>query len=274
MDCMRMKNPDNNRSVYVLRLLVIALIAASLYTLYVLEQASKTYDQVSAAVSKEPRVTSTVEINDKKLNVPSFVMFKPGQLWALVSRDKPLSAEAGYELIDIPVAHGDADKPMKVARDISNGLQQLVNAAEEADEPLMISSAYRSINEQQQLQDSFVKKNGSELAALYVLPPGASEHHTGLSVDFSSVSDPCSKDSESCSLSQSGAAWLDENAFKYGFIQRYPEGKQPITGVGFEPWHYRFVGKPLALAMHNSDLTFDEVVRQIAPGYAGKQSDN
>jgi D-alanyl-D-alanine carboxypeptidase len=118
------------------------------------------------------------------------------------------------------------------------------------------------------LYRQFVAENGEEMAALYVLPPGTSEHHTGLSVDFSSVSNECAADSDSCSLSQSSAAWLKENASRFGFIQRYPAGAKAITGVGFEPWHYRYVGKPLAEAMATTDLTLEEVTEKLAPGYA------
>jgi D-alanyl-D-alanine carboxypeptidase len=82
------------------------------------------------------------------------------------------------------------------------------------------------------------------------------------------LSDECTEDSDTCSLGTSSAAWLAENAWKYGFILRYPDGKRDITGVGYEPWHYRFVGRPLAKAMQGSNLTFDEVIEQLAPGYA------
>jgi D-alanyl-D-alanine carboxypeptidase len=132
----------------------------------------------------------------------------------------------------------------------------------------MISSAYRSLQDQQATYDSYVAECGTACANQYVLPVGASEHHTGLAVDFSSASDQCAADSDDCSLGASAVTWLADNAWRYGFIHRYPEGKQSITGVAQESWHYRYVGIVMAKAMHGSGLTYDEVVQQLAPGYA------
>lgn len=265
---MRLSTQTNTRARIVIWTLVILLIAITFYALLRLKEAASRYDAQSAILSSQSIVASTVMIGDKTLKIPSYDLFQSGHIWALVSKAHPLKSEASYQLVDIPVAHGDAELPMKVAKDITAPLEQLVNAAEADNEPLMVSSAYRSLAEQQSLYDAFVRKNGSELAALYVSPVGSSEHHTGLAVDLSSVSDICAKDSNSCSLSTSSAQWLEANAARFGFIERYPEGSFQITGVAHEPWHYRFVGVPLALAMQGSGMTYEEIVAQIAPGYA------
>lgn len=265
-----MTEQSKKEPVLLLRILVVILVLVTAYALQVLNEAGERHSQVAAMTASQPTVLKKVQVGDKTVAIPSYELFQTGGVWALVSRERTLDKEAGYKLTDIPVAHGDADKPMRVARMISEPLQRLVNAAEADGESLMISSAYRSLEEQRKIRDSFVAKNGEEMTELYVLPVGASEHHTGLSVDFSSTSDDCAEDSDSCSLSQSAAAWLEDNAARFGFILRYPEGKQPITGVGYEPWHYRYVGPPLARAMTTTNLTYDEVVEQIAPGYTRK----
>jgi D-alanyl-D-alanine carboxypeptidase len=238
-----------------------------MYALLVLRETEQIYKSMSSDLSNQAPIAKTVQIGDKALAIPTYELFKPGNIWALVSKSHPLTGEAGYELVDIPVAHGDSDMPMMVAVNITDELEQLVNAAEVDGESLMVSSAYRSLEEQKQIYDEFVADDGEAAAAQYVLPVGASEHHTGLSVDFSSLSDECAADSDTCSLSQSSAAWLADNAHKYGFILRYMDGKRDITGVRYEPWHYRFVGKPMALAIHGSNLTYEEVLNEIAPGY-------
>lgn len=265
---MQSRETHSKKNIWILRLLVVLLISVTWYALNTLQTTAQIYRDIASSVETQPRFVSSTDIGGSTVNIPTFAMFKPGNLWALVSKKRPLGAEAGYTLVDIPVAHGDEDLPMKVATDISDELQQIVNAAEADGETLMVSSAYRSLKEQQELYDQFVVKNGETLAKQYVSPVGASEHHTGLSVDFSSLSDECADDSNSCSLSQSGAAWLAENAAAYGFIQRYPQGEQAVTGVAFEPWHFRFIGRPLAKAMSQTNLTFDEVVQKLAPGYA------
>lgn len=265
---MQVTSHHHRLPLLLLRILVVALIGVTVFALDNLHRTGKIYDYVAASASASQPIVTRAEVGSETLIIPSYDMFKTGSIWALVSRDRPLAAEAGYSLTPIPVAHGDKNVPMKIAAVISSDLQRLVNAAEADEEPLMISSAYRSLEDQKDVYDSFVKKNGVEMAGIYVLPVGASEHHTGLSVDFSSVSTDCEDDSDTCALSQSGAAWLAKNASKYGFIQRYPQGKQQITGVGYEPWHYRYVGIPFATALSSSDLTFDEAIKQLAPGYA------
>lgn len=265
---MRTSDQPKKEPVLLLRFLLVLLILVTIYALQVLGDAAKRHEQVGALTAAQPHVLKKVQLGDKTISIPSYELFETGNVWALVSRERTLKREAGYPLINIPVAHGDSDKPMQIARIISDPLQRLVNAAEADGESLMVSSAYRSLDEQRQIRDSFVNKYGETMAELYVLPVGASEHHTGLAVDFSSTSEDCADDSDSCSLGQSSAAWLEANAARFGFILRYPEGKQPLTGVGYEPWHYRYVGRPLAEAMAAADLSFDEVVKQIAPGYA------
>lgn len=265
---MQTQHRDKRPHVYLLRFLLLVLIAVTVYAIQSFERAGRTYDDVSTFLSAETIVAKQVAVGTETVAIPNYRMFLPGNVWAIISRDRPLAGEAGHTLVDIPVRHGDEDKPMKVAREITDELERLVNAAEAANEPLMVSSAYRSLAEQGALYDEFVRENGTALAEQYVLPVGASEHHTGLSVDFSSVSSDCAADSDTCSLSQSAAGWLAENAPRHGFILRYPDGKRSITGVGYEPWHYRYVGVPLARAMATTDLTLEETVQLLAPGYA------
>lgn len=265
---MQLSQPASKKNLYLLRLLVLILIGVTVYTLNILNESKTIYTNVAATIAQQPSIAKEATLGDKTIDIPNYEMFKPGSVWALVSKDRPLKGEAGHELIDIPVAHGDENASMKIAKEISDELETLVNAADADGESLMVSSAYRSLEEQRTIHDEYVAKWGEAAAQQYVLPVGASEHHTGLSVDFSSVSDECADDSDTCSLSTSAATWLAGNAWKYGFILRYPDGKRDITGVGFEPWHYRFVGIPLATAIQGSGMTFDEVIAELAPGYA------
>ena len=268
---MKSRPHTNTVSVFILRALLLVLIGVTLYALQALNDTIKVYSNTNEMIATQPNIAAIAEFGDTKLKIPTYELFQEDRIWSITSKDRPLSDEKGFTLVEIPVAHGDEGLPMKVARVLADSLEQLVNAADADGEPLMISSAHRSFAEQQATYDVFVAKNGPDAAATYVLPVGASEHHTGLSVDFSSLSDECAEDSNTCSLSQSGAAWLATNAHRFGFIQRYPMGKQVITGVGFEPWHYRYVGKPLATALAGTNLTLEEAIEQIAPGYAVKE---
>lgn len=261
------KSSSRPRSHASFWLLIIGIIGIGVYSLISLRQTMAVYDQADSNInSVAPARKFTVPGNDK----PVFMMpayLKQGQVWGLISRTHPLPK--GFvppELINTSVAHGDSGTNMQVQKHIEPQLRALFAAAEDDNIELMLSSAYRSIDDQQKLYDQFVAEQGEAMAKQYVAVPGTSEHHTGLAVDMSSASPQCEADSDSCSLSQAAAVWLRQNAAKFGFIQRYPEGKQPITGVAFEPWHYRYVGVPLAREVANSNLTLDEVIEQMAPG--------
>ena len=114
------------------------------------------------------------------------------------------------------------------------------------------------------LNQGYSDEDAKVLASHWVAPPGTSEHHTGLALDFVS--------NESTELNKSfadtkAAKWLLENAESYGFILRYPEGKEDITGIVFEPWHYRFVGVETAAYIMQKGLTFEEYLGAEAVGY-------
>lgn len=261
----------STNSVWLLRVLIVALVATSWYALSALQKTDQLYADLSKTLSDEPVVAKTVDLDGSKLVVPTYDLFRDGGLWALTSREHLLKNKDAYQLVGSPVAHGDKDLPMKVEKRIVEPLKALMAAAEADGETMMLSSAHRSFEEQQATYDKYVAESGEAAAKQYVLPVGASEHHTGLAVDFSSVSTACELDSYDCSLSASAGAWLAENAHKYGFILRYPDGARDITGVGYEPWHYRYVGPVMAKFAYESDLlTYDELVQTIAPGYASR----
>ena len=108
-----------------------------------------------------------------------------------------------------------------------------------------VTEGYRTYEYQQTLYDSAVDKS-------YVSPPGRSEHHTGLAADisYSGVNIANSKQ----------GTWLAENSYKYGFILRYPQDKEHITNISYEPWHFRFVGLPHAYFCFENNLCMEEYI--------------
>ncbi len=94
------------------------------------------------------------------------------------------------------------------------------------------------------------KKEAKKKAEEYVAIPGTSEHQLGLSVDINADTSKCSSDAV--------YQWLDENAYKHGFVKRYPEDKTDITSINNEPWHYRYVGKDAARTMKQENLCLEE----------------
>lgn len=112
------------------------------------------------------------------------------------------------------------------------------------------ASAYRSYDYQVSLYDSYVKRDGKEKADIYSARPGYSEHQTGLCTDINIIDSSFDNTKE--------AEWLRKNAYKYGFILRFPKGKEEITGYEYESWHYRYVGEKAAKIIYEDDLTLEE----------------
>lgn len=205
--------------------------------------------------------------NKDELTVPASNVFAAGNLWALVSKAAPLPDDApAPRLAALRVPHGDMAKPMSVDIRLQQPLAQLFATADTAGLELAISSAYRSVSDQQALLSEIEQTLGPVGAAAIVAKPGTSEHHTGLAVDFSDDTPACRQDSDDCSLGSSTAAWLAEYAPNYGFILRYPASSQATTGYSAESWHYRYVGKPLAVAVAGNDLTLEEAMHVLRPG--------
>lgn len=183
----------------------------------------------------------------------------PANLWTLVNKERSLPMNyvpSDLMMPDLSTrANATADEK-KVRGVINAPLVQMFGDAANAGHNLMIGSAYRSSTTQEQLFNSYVANAGYEEANKYSAHAGHSEHQTGLAVDISTTTQQCYL--SECFIDTADGQWLAENAHKYGFILRYPNGKEAITGYNFEPWHYRYVGIDLATAIHQSDLTLDQ----------------
>ena len=127
------------------------------------------------------------------------------------------------------------------------------NAAKEQGLSLYIRSPYRSYQTQNRLYNDYVARDGKKAADTYSARPGYSEHQTGLAFDVTSPT----TDFDTFRYSKE-FTWLVEHAHEYGFILRYPEGKEYITGYIYEPWHYRYVGVEVATKMKETGLTYEE----------------
>ena len=118
---------------------------------------------------------------------------------------------------------------------------------------IIITSAYRSYQYQKDLFDRYVARDGLKAAERYSARPGQSEHQTGLAIDVSVPNDSFLNFGGSIE-----SEWINTNAHRFGFIVRYKEGKEAITGYMPEPWHLRYLEKDLAGKVYESKLTYDE----------------
>lgn len=174
----------------------------------------------------------------------------------VVNKDNELPTNFRENLVDFRGA--------KVDKRIADNLSKMMDDAASDSVNLWISSGYRSVKLQAEIMDDEISKNireghsreeAEELAKKLVAEPGKSEHHTGLAIDFNGVSDDF--------YNTDAYKWLIENAQNYGFILRYPESKKDITGINFEPWHFRYVGVSAAKAMHGKDICLEEYIDSI-----------
>lgn len=204
---------------------------------------------------------------DDPSNAPRTLDELPWNL-QLINGSHPLSADfAPSELAAIPGGKHTIDSRVYEA------LMAMLDAADSAGVPPAICSAYRTYNYQQQLFEKRVERcrkekglKGEEAereAAFWVARPGASEHQAGLAIDLIDKNYTELDENQESTPTQK---WLMAYCAEYGFILRYPTAKSPITGIGYEPWHYRYVGTEFASSITESGLCFEEWLERYLTG--------
>ncbi|MDE6781419.1 MAG: D-alanyl-D-alanine carboxypeptidase family protein [Ruminococcus sp.] len=157
--------------------------------------------------------------------------------------DGILIANKSYEL---PADYN----PAGLTADTQTAFSEMSAAALKDGIKLWVYSGFRSYNYQKQIYDNYVAFYGQAAADTFSARAGHSEHQTGLAIDVNCADDSFDGTPE--------AVWLAENCWKYGFIIRYPKGKQHITGYKYEPWHIRYIGREKAEDVYKSRLTLEE----------------
>lgn len=135
--------------------------------------------------------------------------------------------------------------------------EEMAAAARKAGYELTAFSTFRSFEYQTTLYNRYVERDGKDNADRYSARPGYSEHQTGLAFDIGEVGRKELWLTSEFGETEAGK-WLAENAHFYGFILRYPKGKEDITGYMYESWHFRYLGIPLATEVKESGLTLEE----------------
>lgn len=192
-------------------------------------------------------------------------------LWVVVNKTRPLNPEQ-YQpanLIAVPSA-GLQLNPYgrKLRKDAAYATVELAKAMKAVGKGrLVIQSGFRSFSEQKIVHDRQVSKYGLKTGEALAARAGYSEHQTGLALDVSARNQGCQI--RTCFGGTKAGLWLARNAYKYGFIIRYPKYASPVTGYQYEPWHLRFVGKELATDMKNSNIhTLEQYFKlPSAPNY-------
>ncbi len=213
----------------------------------------------TAEVSSEPTEESTEP-------EPTYIGTAPetsDPLLLLVNREHPIPENYQPELKQLEAwDHSVA----KVAYD---DLRAMLTAGVEENLSFQVCSAYRTREEQQTLFDEDLQKlldegkSREEAYAevlAYTMPGGCSEHETGLALDIVSTSNQKLDESQE---STAETRWLHEHCWEYGFVLRYPEEKSTLTGIAYEAWHYRYVGRAAAKFLTENHLTLEEYWEQF-----------
>lgn len=197
----------------------------------------------------------------------------PESIDVLVNRRNPLQPidhePQDLTTPDVPMVYDD----QQMRQEASESLEELFTAAQEESLSLTVTTAYRDHDHQQRLYEQRLAELGQERADEFTARPGHSEHQTGLAVDLSSLNHPeCYL--HPCFGETPAGMWLAENAQRFGFIIRYQEGTEDITGYPYEPWHLRYLGTETAQDVHEADLTLEEYWdKPPAPEYPDRESD-
>lgn len=150
------------------------------------------------------------------------------------------------ELVSVQYGYGRGE----VKKVLFDNFKMMADDAKVLGLNIYIASGYRSYDYQNVLYNQYVNRDGKAQADTYSARPGHSEHQTGLAIDLNDISYNFGYTNE--------FKWLKDNAYRYGFILRYPENNTDLTGYVYEPWHYRYVGLEVAKYIYENNITYDE----------------
>lgn len=177
----------------------------------------------------------------------------------LVNKKNPLGLDYEPDNLvkpNVKFLRDTSDESRYMDETAAKALEELFQVAKSENINLIGSSAYRSYKSQVRVLKDEISSKGVDYANKYVAKPGKSEHQSGLSIDVTNEARCFDKTSPE-------AQWLANNAYRFGFILRYPEGKEDITGYNYEPWHIRYVGKDAAKEIYEKNITLEEYLNKI-----------
>jgi D-alanyl-D-alanine carboxypeptidase len=175
--------------------------------------------------------------------------------WKRTLVDTNLRLGKGYRPPDlVSVSNAGIEGSGQLRAIVIDDLRAMARAARKAGAGIAIRSAFRSYSQQVAVFNGWVAKSGYQQALLYSARPGHSEHQLGTTADFRSASSATPPWGYSDWATTKSGRWMQQNAWKYGWVLSYPKGKQKIVCYGYEPWHWRYVGRELAAEIRESGL--------------------
>ena len=255
--------------IIILMIIIILIIIGGI--MFINSTPNKTKETTPKEKTKKEEVTTktTVELEKTPKNNQEFKNLKDGEY--ITEKGYHLEIKDGIAYIENNIIVNktysipDSFKPQNpsteitedkcnncINKDAMEAFKLMQSDATSIGLNIYISSGYRSYNYQEKLYNNYISISGKEKADTYSARPGHSEHQTGTCFDLNSIDDSFANTSE--------GKWINQNAYLYGFIIRYPKGKETLTGYQYESWHLRYVGKELAKKLYNDSnwLTLEE----------------
>ncbi len=237
------------------------ILAFSIFLLLFAKDASAPSNQ------EQPNSAATDSSQQSSFDKKAHALDEPDSIWWIVSKVRPLNpisyAPSDLVVPNIPLRASRGDGEMRLRQETAVALEEMVAAAKVSGIKLLLASGYRSYQLQVSVYNGYVQQEGQAWADKYSARPGTSEHQTGLAVDLGAASRQC--ELEICFADLPEGKWLAVNAYLYGFVIRYPEGKYEVTGYEFEPWHFRYVGKELSAELHKQNIQTLEEFFGVVP---------
>ncbi len=252
-------------------ILTLALLAGAGFGCYYVASKSVTIDQTTTYYTPSTEPTEpepdpnaiqydSVEVANSAVNEGPLILVNNSTACVPVTEDQLVSLylkklEAESEAFSV------RDAELYVTGEFADAIIAMLNDfnAATGDDNILVLSGYRSQELQQKLYDEDLAATGNETSERVAMP-GYSEHQTGLGIDLT-ISGENEYDGTGI------YSWIDEHCAEYGIVLRYPEDKQAITDIQYEPWHYRYVGKPHASFMMQQGLVLEEYLQMLKSNY-------
>ena len=201
---------------------------------------------------------------DGSAEEPAGPSWDPESTHVLVNAQNPLEPRdyAPADLVE-PDVRTSEEAELRLRAEPSAALEEMMAAIQSEDMELAATSGYRSYESQQAVYAENYAEDGVESTDETTARPGYSEHQTGLAVDVISIDNPDCIEGD-CFADTPEGEWVAQNAHRFGFIIRYPDGAEDVTGYHYEPWHVRYVGVETAAEVFELDTTLEEYWDQPA----------
>ncbi len=249
-----------NKSLFILPPVVLILVIILLTWIFVGKKAAVSFNDLRNLKTVQKSTPAQNNKTDKPFDKNKNSITDPSSIWVVVNKINPIRpndyAPSDLVVPDILLRNSSTSPEMLVRSEAASALKKMSDAANAESIGLRLASGYRSYGLQIVIYNNYVKTQGQAVADSQSARAGFSEHQTGLTVDLEPANRKC--EIADCFADTAEGKWLAANAYKHGFILRYPPDSQPIVGYKYEPWHFRYVGTELSNEMNKTGQKYLE----------------